>query len=179
MTDHLRSCVKCERHIRISEAACPFCGTAVAAERRTPPARGNPATRLRRAATLATMASVGVVGAVDLAACGSSSTAAVGPEDAAPEDAAPDNLVSVGPLYGLASAPDASDAGPDVIVGADAAYGVAQQPDAGDTGPDVVTTGDAYGLAPQTDAGDAGPVDGRAGQGASFLAIWQFLQPGR
>jgi len=50
---HLRACPSCARHVRVSEASCPFCATALSdAFRATPPAQP-PGVRLTRAALFA------------------------------------------------------------------------------------------------------------------------------
>lgn len=61
----LVACPECNRHIRTSETACPFCGRAVAEELAKLPARILPTERLSRAAMYAfTAATLGA------AACG-------------------------------------------------------------------------------------------------------------
>ena len=106
MSNRLRSCLACQRHIRISETVCPFCQAPVPAARRTAPPRGTPAKRLGRAAAMATLATVGTVGIIETAACGSSSGGTV---------------ITGGDAYGVA---EIYDAPPDITVFADA-YGVA------------------------------------------------------
>jgi hypothetical protein len=53
MMRHLVACPSCARHVRVSEAACPFCGVALAGSLRlsAPPRR--PGVRLTRAALFA------------------------------------------------------------------------------------------------------------------------------
>lgn len=48
--NHLVPCGGCDRHVRASEASCPFCGAAIDAARPVP---GMPDRRLGRAATFA------------------------------------------------------------------------------------------------------------------------------
>ena len=145
MRRHLRSCIRCQRHIRITEAVCPFCEQPVPESRRRPPERGNPSRRLNRAMTLATVATVGAVGAaVELTACSSDDSAAPAPV----ADAAPDGNPAV--------LPDASDAAPDAIV-AVAAYGSPGIADAEAGAP--VTGGDAYGLAVMDATDDKSDAD--------------------
>jgi len=67
--NHLVPCPSCARHVRQSEAACPFCATELSLEQLSPPAL--PRTRLGRAATFAFGASL--VGATSLVACGGES----------------------------------------------------------------------------------------------------------
>lgn len=152
MSHHLRSCVKCARHIRITEATCPCCKTAVPEARMTPPPRGNTAGRLGRAFAVSTFAAAaGSLGAT--AACGSveqpdivSGADAYGV--AQPDGGLEADVVTFGQAYGVAEPPDGDfliEAGPDVITAADA-YGVAPPPEAGV--PDVITGADAYGVAP-------------------------------
>src|ERR1700678_3240012 len=69
MTSMLRACPACSRHVRVSEAACPFCGGVLDdAFRRVPSARA-PTMRLSRAALFA----VGATGFVAGVASGGSS----------------------------------------------------------------------------------------------------------
>jgi hypothetical protein len=181
MSNHLRSCVKCSRHIRITEPACPFCKAAVAAERMTPPPRGTPAARLGRAFAVSTFAAAAAaLGGTP--ACGQvesdpeivsgADAYGVAPREAGPDDDAPDppttTTVSSSSAYGLAEPFDAGDAGDAEVIfsGADAyglapidgdiilsdaAYGLAEPFDAG--APDVITGGQAYGVAEPEDGG--------------------------
>ena len=50
---HLRPCTACARHVRVTEAACPFCGASVDASLAASPAPLPPAARLSRAALFA------------------------------------------------------------------------------------------------------------------------------
>jgi hypothetical protein len=146
MSNHLRSCVNCRRHIRIAETKCPFCATAVPAERRSPPPRGNVAARLGRAFAMSTVAATG--GGAAIAACTNDTAPVVTagdaygivePTDSGLHDARPDEPLGMG----------AGDAQPDVTTGGDA------QPDVttgSDAQPDVVTGGDAYGTVEPTDS---------------------------
>jgi hypothetical protein len=128
MSNRLRSCLACQRHIRISETVCPFCQAPVPAARMTPPPRGTPAGRLGRAAAVATLA-VGSLGTVaESAACGGETTP------------------MVAAAYGLA---DNGDAQPDVTVYADA-YGVA--PFESGVDEDVIAADAADGGEPAADA---------------------------
>ncbi len=195
MPHHLRSCVGCARHIRISEGVCPFCGAAVPPARRSPPPRGRPPARLRRAVALATVTAVGGAGGavlMNLTACTNEDVLTAGDayggaplvEDAGvppPMEAGAD-VVSTGSAYGTAVTSDSGppgDAGPDVV-GAAAAYGVARPPDSGPDGgpemdasetgpdvPDVLTTGDADGAAPPPDSGPDATEAGPAENDAS------------
>ncbi|HYJ10535.1 MAG TPA: hypothetical protein VEX18_16045, partial [Polyangiaceae bacterium] len=65
---HLVPCPGCARHVRQSEAQCPFCNAALALDHLPPPVL--PRGRMGRAATFAFGASL--VGATSLIACGSS-----------------------------------------------------------------------------------------------------------
>ncbi len=161
MSTHLRSCLQCARHIRITENACPFCRAPVPSARMTAPPRGTPALRLSRAAVLATMTAVGTAGAVvESTACITASDfMAGGPpqgrdEDIDAGDSGGEPIVTAGDAYGVAPLDTGA---PDVLVGmVGAAYGVATiLPDAGDAGRDVeviVTALDAYGVAPFDEA---------------------------
>lgn len=136
---HLRSCATCARHIRVTEATCPFCSAPVPIDRRSPPPFGTPPARLRRAFAFSAMAATGTVSA------SSSCSSAVEPP-----------VITGADAYGGVEL----DAGRDVssvVTGGDA-YGAVQF----DAGPDVnpvVSGGDAYGLAPLVDAAaDAVPT---------------------
>jgi hypothetical protein len=110
---HLVACPSCARHVRVSEAACPFCGVVLAESLRqgAPPRR--PGVRLTRAAVFA----LGTGTVALTPSCSSSSG---------------------GPVSGSAPVPDAADVGYDdaanVIV-ADA-YGTPAFDAAGDDGND-------------------------------------------
>lgn len=67
--NHLVPCPSCARHVRQSEAMCPFCSVELALEHLSPPPL--PRVRLGRAATFAFGASL--VGAASLVACGGES----------------------------------------------------------------------------------------------------------
>lgn len=67
--DRLEPCPSCQRHVRVSESSCPFCGTDVRALSALPE-RAMPAARLGRAALFAfgvtaAAATAGVVGCAD------------------------------------------------------------------------------------------------------------------
>jgi hypothetical protein len=49
----LEPCPGCQRHVKIDEASCPFCGAALAEHFERLPARSLPRTRLTRAALFA------------------------------------------------------------------------------------------------------------------------------
>jgi hypothetical protein len=117
---HLRPCPSCARHARVSEAACPFCGTPFADAFRASPRPKGPGARLTRAALVA----FGTLGTGSLAltpACSSSSSAA--PTGGGETN---DSGGTAMPLYGATpieadATPGASDAG--VREGADAEAG--------------------------------------------------------
>ncbi len=150
MSHHLRSCLECARHIRIAEAACPFCGATVPIERMSPPPRGTPAARLSRAVALSTIAagSLGILGAAE--ACGSSPN--------------PNEVITAQDAYGTVPPFDtglqpedaARDATPDVVITAADAYGTVPPFDTGvapeDAGRDA-HEGDADGAVEPQDAG--------------------------
>ena len=52
-TAYLRPCPGCSRHVRVSEGACPFCGTALDSSFRAAPVRVPPSSRLARATLFA------------------------------------------------------------------------------------------------------------------------------
>jgi hypothetical protein len=72
---HLRPCPSCARHARVSEAACPFCGTPFADAFRASPRPKGPGARLTRAALVA-FGTLGTGSLAVLPACSSSSSAA-------------------------------------------------------------------------------------------------------
>jgi hypothetical protein len=51
--EHFASCPSCARHVRVSEATCPFCRVTLSDAFRTLPARRSPGARLSRAALYA------------------------------------------------------------------------------------------------------------------------------
>ncbi len=95
---HLVACASCARHVRVSEAACPFCGATLADSLRASPRPQPPGVRLTRAALFAFG-----TGTLALSPACSSSSPQTGPEQANMSD-------------------DAS-GGSDATVGVDAAYG--------------------------------------------------------
>jgi hypothetical protein len=134
---HLCACPACDRHVRVSEAACPFCGSALSDAFRTAPVPQPPGVRLTRAALFAFGA-----GSLGFApGCTSTTT--------------PEPLYGA-PPYTDSGSNDAADDGPIGIV--DAAYGGppidAPAPlygaPPGDAGPD--TGADAGGNDAATDA---------------------------
>ena len=50
---HLRPCPGCSRHVRVSDATCPFCGVALGASFGAAPVPVSPSVRLSRAALVA------------------------------------------------------------------------------------------------------------------------------
>jgi hypothetical protein len=155
----LIACPGCARHVRVGEAACPFCKTSLEEASRAFTARLPPAQRLSRAALYA----FGVGSLTVAAACGGSVAGGTGEKDAGDEasmvgqDAAyggspPDGSVgqpvygapfdaTVAPPYGIAPPFDAGeDAGDDAADAAD---------DASDAGEDAdVGVAVPYGLPP-------------------------------
>jgi hypothetical protein len=141
---HLRPCPTCARHVRVTEAGCPFCGATLADSFRASPRPQAPAARLTRAALFAL--GTGTL-ALAPACSSSSSTPAYGvppveydgssgggrvTTDAGPVDAGP---VDAGPL-------DASTTGSDAPV-AEPAYGGPPL----DASEDHVTVSPLYGVA--------------------------------
>jgi len=82
MSVHLLPCSGCSRHVRASESACPFCGTAIQAAE----APRGPAGRLGRAATFAFGAAV----ATTLSVAGCESTVHTSTDSGAEADAQAD-----------------------------------------------------------------------------------------
>jgi hypothetical protein len=99
---HLVPCPECNRHIRVTEAACPFC--ALPLDLAATPEPQLPRARLSRAATLAFGATL--VSATALAACSSDSDGGgKGPSGGAAgmagaAGAAQAGAGTVGPVYG-------------------------------------------------------------------------------
>jgi hypothetical protein len=141
---HLRPCPSCARHVRVSEADCPFCGAALSDEFRAAPRPRGPAARLSRAALFAfgsgTLAVAGGCSSssdtpvplygspimVDAGADGErvAPDATVVP-DASTADAEPDSPVAT-PAYGAPGQPvEPVDAGDDGHVGVTPLYGIA------------------------------------------------------
>jgi hypothetical protein len=137
---HLRPCPACARHVRVSEAGCPFCGATFAESFRASPRPQPPAARLTRAALFA----LGT-GTLALAPGCSSSSSAAPPVVAEPAYGGP-------PQEG-----DASSGGgvvtPDGGLG-DAAYGGPPPLGDGSSGGGA----DAESVDASSDAGLDGPV---------------------
>jgi hypothetical protein len=122
MADTFQPCIKCTRHIRITEATCPFCGAEMPANfgasrpKMSAPSRG-PVTR----------AGILFAGAAVTLACGSTSSIALygAPIDGGIEDAS--DLNDGGPMAMYGPAPvdsgvdeatsDASEGGPVAMYG--------------------------------------------------------------
>ena len=102
MTD-LEPCPRCDRHVRVTETACPFCAVALDFADREP--RALPRARLGRAATFA----FGVI-ATTQSACGDNKTGHPAPVDAA---APADSSIDAGnvPIYAAAPTPDGGNTG--------------------------------------------------------------------
>jgi hypothetical protein len=158
---HLAPCPACARHVRVSETACPFCGSVLAESLRESAAPAPPGVRLTRAALFAFG-----TGAFAIApGCSSDSVGTTPATDA--------GTTVIAPPYGLAPIPDAAgdatedDGGYDAPdYGDDAAYGApgmgydAEPDDASDGAPESGTDG-----APDGSASDGAP-DGSASDGA-------------
>jgi hypothetical protein len=155
----LAACPSCARHVRLSEATCPFCAHALPAELRAAPAPRPPPARLSRNGLYV----FGVASVALSSACGGEFIASKGSEDAQ-ADAVDDG--SIAPLYGLA------DAGPDHHAWLPP-YGISPPIEAGPV-PDAQTDGHFAG-----DAGYGGPAfDGGAdgepsdtGSGSDVLSV--------
>jgi hypothetical protein len=139
----LVACASCARHVRVSEAACPFCAAGLDADARTQGARRGPTERLSRAALIAFGA-----GTLAVAACGGvvAQGGSAGQKDSggttSHDDAALEPDVMGGTIYGGFPAPDAS-------FGFDAGN---PEADASDAAPEA-QWGVPYGLPPEMDAG--------------------------
>jgi hypothetical protein len=158
MTERLIPCAACSRHVKASDAECPFCRASmltVSAPATTP---------YRRMAAAAAVAA----GVVALTGCGSSSGGSASGDDASTaDDASPfGDDASVGTFYGIASF-DASgvvfygaanfDAGPPPADANDegsavAFYGSPGVPDSG-TAPDGAVDGSPGGSSDASDSG--------------------------
>jgi hypothetical protein len=94
---HLRACSSCARHVRVSEEACPFCGSALADSFRAAPAPQAPGARLTRAALFAFGA-----GTLALTPACSSSTSSTATTDAGQSDGQTQESLDSGlqPAYG-------------------------------------------------------------------------------
>jgi len=90
-TAHLVTCEECSRHVRASEAACPFCGAAIATALRTSAPRRAPGMRLSRAGLVA-VGAFAVAAPIALAGCAESAQMAVygGPPPELVDQQAPD-----------------------------------------------------------------------------------------
>lgn len=145
MSAKLVPCEACGRHVRQSEAACPFCRVTRAAGAATPAVSGELAPR-SRAALMGFAASPGVVAistALMTAGCAVSSTGtdaggSVSDAGAAADAGLEEDAGAVGPLYG----------GPPEDAGSPAVDGSTPETDAGGPAP-------LYGGPPPADAGAA------------------------
>ena len=151
----LVSCAACRRHIRRSEATCPFCGVIVTSDIAGSPERILPSVRMSRAALMAFAAAVGTT------ACSSSeqqvSVTHYGAPMIVPGDAASGGATSAGgatggggtatnggasvmPLYGapaagFSNAGGATASGGTNAGGKSSTGGTTNEADAGDGGP--------------------------------------------
>jgi len=82
-------CPSCRRHVRVDEAACPFCGVAIASLRATPDATS----RMSRARLFVFATTVGVTAAT--IACPSGRGNIAQPYGVPPRD--PDEMIEAGP----------------------------------------------------------------------------------
>jgi len=153
----LTPCPECQRHVRNTEARCPFCDSALSLAHLPPPVL--PRQRLSRAATFAFGASV--VSATALAACGGDVEQR--PDGQAGASSAGGSLYAGGGfnIYG-APPSGAANGGSGVAGSANGGSGVAV-PMYG-APPPVAGTGPVYG-APTGGAGPEGGAGGAAGDG--------------
>jgi hypothetical protein len=117
---HFRPCPQCSRHVRVTDAACPFCAVTFDAAFRSSPRPVPPSVRLSRAA-LAAFGS----GTLSIAACGGAITGGVGSSGDAGKDTGATSaidsgyeqqgedsgIVTIAP-YGQAPPPPPDDSGP-------------------------------------------------------------------
>jgi hypothetical protein len=140
---HLVLCPSCARHVRVSEAACPFCGTGVSEATRGTEKRRAPTARLSRAALYA----FGVGTVAVAAACSSSGTTNPGGDDSGASDGQTQDEFRGQPAYGIAIMPDGGEGDVNTI---HPAYGIAiDAGEPGDAGEPDVTIQPAYGIATQ------------------------------
>lgn len=123
----LHLCVGCNRHVRVSEALCPFCGASGGIATTSPVSRATRAALVFGATVLVAGASAACSDSVTGTDAGPASLYGGAPIDAS-VDAGPD--VSPAPLYGLPadSGADAADAAGDADAAPDGspapAYGI-------------------------------------------------------
>ena len=141
----LELCSGCQRHVRVTETACPFCGRAL--DFATTPAAALPKNRLSRAATFAFGASI--VGVTTVVACGG--------DDTSPTGSGPATTGSAGATAGNGGSAGASAGGAGGAAGA-------EMGGAGTRGGSVQDSGGAMALygAPAPDAGGGFPIYGGA-----------------
>ena len=137
----LRPCASCARHIRASEAACPFCGAAAAPDAsvlaRKPAMSGRP---MSRAALLFASAATALACSSSGSDNGASGAPPVHDAGGAQEDAGPDAAGEGNPVVLYGPAP-MDDAGGDADARADVDASDADATDA--EAPDASTTYDA------------------------------------
>jgi hypothetical protein len=148
MKAHFAPCESCGRHIRVSEASCPFCDGVTSATFRARPAPQPSTKRLSRAALLVFSAATAGAG------CSSSSDTPSTTTDTGADTGSPvvDAAYGGPPDTGAKdSEADAADTG---IPTVDAAYGGPPDTGSPDAAADT-SPAPAYGL-PPPDAGDGG-----------------------
>lgn len=120
MSPRLLPCPACERHVRVTESLCPFCGDALPLAYQSAGAANLPTKRLGRAAKFAFGAAV--AGAMAVSGCGDDSAPAdsgtvtdsgSATDSGTPGDASPDAADDSGmvALYGGPPADSGADAG--------------------------------------------------------------------
>jgi hypothetical protein len=150
MSTHLAPCPSCARHVRVSEARCPFCDGGLNDTFHALPAPQPPMRRLKRAALYAVGASGLVLGACSSSSSNTMTQALYGgpPADAAADAADGGQVVA---LYG---APPADVWAPPADAGVDvqgvALYGGPPPQDAAVDVPQVMAL---YGAPPPSDSG--------------------------
>jgi hypothetical protein len=173
MGSHLVPCPACQRHVRATETACPFCAHALPQELRCSAPCALPTTRLSRAALFAFRATLQMIGVVGASGAAASTTVACSRSADVPLYGGspylgppPGSVVGSGGSGGSAGSSGAGGvAGSSVSsTGGTPAYGLAPIPIIGGGGSSTNQTDAGQRDAAQHDAGqvDAGPSD--AGQ---------------
>lgn len=134
---HLRPCPSCDRHVRVSEGGCPFCGESLSDTFRAAPRPLGPGARLSRAALFAfgtgTMAVVGacssstpLYGAPPVALDAGDDAESIADAAVVPDASAEPDAPVATPAYGAPGQPvEALDASDDHHVGVTPLYGIA------------------------------------------------------
>lgn len=157
---HLVPCPGCARHVRQSEASCPFCGVGLSLGHLAPPTL--PRARLNRAALFAFQASV--VGATALVGCTEDDGGGAVPVYGAPAGAS----FGGSPVYG---GPPSGGAG-NASGGSSGASGGTQGEAGGELGGAGQSVGGESGAGGDTNAGGASEGDAGAGGIGEPVAVY-------